>query len=137
LLVEDFPSGRFVTMVYAVLDSQQSTFTYANAGHLPPLLVDASGAQLLQTDMGLPLGIRNGTYSEKTLALQGKFRVALYSDGITEAANPREEEYGTKRLVEFVQRAEACPEHLIEDVRAFASGAGLRDDATVIMLRRE
>jgi len=136
LLVEDFPSGRFVTMVYAVLDSQNNTFTYANAGHLPPLLVDASGARFLETDMGLPLGIRHGTYSEKTVALDGKFLVALYSDGITEAANPHEEEYGARRLVEFVQRGETCPEHLIDDVRAFANGAGLRDDATVIMLRR-
>ena len=136
LLVEDFPSGRFDTMVYAVLDSQNNTFTYANAGHLPPLLVDASGARFLETDMGLPLGIRHGTYSEKTVALDGKFLVALYSDGITEAANPHEEEYGARRLVEFVQRGETCPEHLIDDVRAFANGAGLRDDATVIMLRR-
>ncbi|HMK22460.1 MAG TPA: PP2C family protein-serine/threonine phosphatase, partial [Terriglobales bacterium] len=136
LLVEDFPSGRFVTMVYAVLDSQKSTLTYANAGHLPPLLVDGSGARFLETEMGLPLGIRHGTYSEKTLSLEDKFRVALYSDGITEATNALDEEYGAQRLVEFVQRGETCPEHLIEDVRAFASGAGLRDDATVIMLRR-
>jgi sigma-B regulation protein RsbU (phosphoserine phosphatase) len=136
LLVEDFPSGRFVTMVYGVLDSQKNTFTYANAGHLPPLLVNASGARFLETDMGLPLGIRQGTYSENTVALEGKFLVALYSDGITEAANQGDQEYGAARLVEFVQRGETCPEHLIEDVRAFANGAGLRDDATVIMLRR-
>ena len=136
LLVEDFPSGRFVTMVYAVLDAQKSTFTYANAGHLPPLLVDASGAKFLETDMGLPLGIRHGTYSEKTVALEDQFQVALYSDGITEAANSHEEEYGAARLVEFVQRGGIRPELLIDDVRAFANGAGLRDDATVIMLRR-
>jgi sigma-B regulation protein RsbU (phosphoserine phosphatase) len=137
LLVEDFPSGRFVTMVYGVLDSHKSTFTYANAGHLPPLLVDASGARFLETEMGLPLGIRHGSYTERTVALGDKFRVALYSDGITEAVNPQEEEYGAKRLAEFVQRDETCPEHLVEDVRAFANGAGLRDDATVILLRRE
>jgi phosphoserine phosphatase RsbU/P len=137
LLVEDFPSGRFVTMVYAVLDSQKGTLTYANAGHLPPLLVDGGGARFLETEMGLPLGIRHGTYTERTLTLEGKFRVALYSDGITEATNPHEQEYGSERLVEFVQRGETCPEHLVEDVRAFANGAGLRDDATVIMLRRQ
>ena len=136
LLVEDFPSGRFVTMVYAVLDPARGTLTYANAGHLPPLLVDGAGAKFLQTDMGLPLGIRHGSFSETTVELPEQFRIALYSDGITEATGPDDEEYGPARLAAYVQRPDACPETLLEDVRKFANGAGLRDDATVIMLRR-
>ena len=136
LLVEDFPSGRFVTMVYAVLDPARGTLTYANAGHLPPLLVDGAGAKFLQTDMGLPLGIRHGSFSETTVELPEQFRIALYSDGITEATGPEDEEYGPARLAAYVQRPDACPETLLEDVRKFANGAGLRDDATVIMLRR-
>jgi len=137
LLVEDFPSGRFVTMVYAVLDSNNGTLTYANAGHLPPLLVDASGARFLETEMGLPLGIRHGSFSEKTIPLGEKARVALYSDGITEATNQHDEEYGPARLAAHLLSGGSCPEMLVDDVRAFANGAGLRDDATVIMLRRQ
>jgi len=136
LLVEDFPSGRFVTMVYAVLDPARGTLTYANAGHLPPLLVDGAGPKFLQTEMGLPLGIRHGSFSETTVELPEQFRIALYSDGITEATGPDDEEYGPARLAAYVQRPDACPETLLEDVRKFANGAGLRDDATVIMLRR-
>jgi phosphoserine phosphatase RsbU/P len=136
LLVDDFPSGRFVTMVYAVLDSAKGTLTYANAGHLPPLLVDSSGARFLETEMGLPLGIRHGAFSEATIPLSDQFRIALYSDGITEATNLQGEEYGPARLAAHVQGGGQCPEHLIEDVRAFANGTGLHDDATVIMLRR-
>ena len=136
LLVEDFPSGRFVTMVYGVLDPAKGTLTYANAGHLPPLLFDGAGARFLETEMGLPLGIRHGSFSETTVQLPGQFRVAFYSDGITEATGPSDEEYGAARLAEFVQRQDACPETLLDDVRKFANGAGLRDDATVIMLRR-
>ena len=75
LLVEDFPSGRFVTMVYAVLDSSKGTLTYANAGHLPPLLVDAAGARFLETEMGLPLGIRAGSFSETTVPLGDKAKI--------------------------------------------------------------
>lgn len=137
LLVEDFPSGRFVTMVYAVLDPGKGTFTYANAGHLPPLLVEGSGAKFLETEMGLPLGIRHGSFSETTVQLPEQFRVALYSDGITEATNPEDEEYGPARLAAYVQSMDAGPDTLLEDVRAFANGAGLHDDATVIMLRRK
>jgi sigma-B regulation protein RsbU (phosphoserine phosphatase) len=137
LLVEDFPSGRFVTMVYAVLDSNQGTLTYANAGHLPPLLVEATGARFLETEMGLPLGIRNGSFSQTTVPLGEKARIALYSDGITEATNQMDEEYGPARLAAHVLSGGTCPEMLVEDVRAFANGAGLHDDATVIMLRRQ
>jgi len=137
LLVEDFPSGRFVTMIYAVLDSNNGTLTYANAGHLPPLLVDASGARFLETELGLPLGIRHGSFSEKTIALGEKARVALYSDGITEATNQRDEEYGPARLAAHLLSGSSCPEMLVDDVRAFANGEGLHDDATVIMLRRQ
>jgi phosphoserine phosphatase RsbU/P len=137
LLVEDFPSGRFVTMVYAVLDSNNGTLTYANAGHLPPLLVDASGARFLETESGLPLGIRHGSFSEKTISLAEKARVALYSDGITEATSQGDEEYGPARLAAHLLSGGSCPEMLVDDVRAFANGAGLHDDATVIMLRRQ
>jgi len=137
LLVEDLPSGRFVTMVYAVLDPGKGTLTYASAGHLPPLLVDSSGARFLETEMGLPLGIRHGSFSETTVELPEQFRVALYSDGITEATNPEDEEYGAARLATHVQRPDACPDSLLGDVRSFANGAGLRDDATVIMLCRK
>jgi sigma-B regulation protein RsbU (phosphoserine phosphatase) len=137
LLVEDFPSGRFVTMVYAVLDSAKCTLTYASAGHLPPLLVDSSGARFLETEMGLPLGIRHGSFSETTIQLGAQFRIALYSDGITEATNALDEEYGPARLAAHVLSGGNCPESLVENVRAFANGAGLHDDATVIMLRRQ
>jgi phosphoserine phosphatase RsbU/P len=137
LLVDDFPSGKFVTMVYAVLDSNKGTLTYANAGHLPPLLVESTGARFLETETGLPLGIRHGTFSESTIFLGEKARIAFYSDGITEATNQADEEYGPARLAAHMLSGGSCPERLVEDVRGFANGAGLHDDATVIMLRRQ
>ena len=94
LLVEDFPTGRFVTMVYAVLDSNKGTLTYANAGHLPPLLVDSTGARFLETEMGLPLGIRHGRFRRRRFRCAKKRGLRLYSDGITEATNQNDEESG-------------------------------------------
>ena len=135
LLVEDFPSGRFVTMVYAVLDPKEGTLTYANAGHLPPLLVDAAGARFLQTEMGLPLGIRHGSFSEAVVRLDEQARLVLYSDGITEATNLEEDEYGAERLEKHFRQSDASAESILKDVRSFANGAGLHDDATVILVK--
>jgi sigma-B regulation protein RsbU (phosphoserine phosphatase) len=135
LLVSDFPSGRFVTMVYGILDPVERTLTFASAGHLPPLIVDCDGARYLGTDTGLPLGVRNGAFSETTVSLLEGARVMLYSDGITEAESPASEEYGPSRLLEHVSQPEASMESVLVDVRKFANGGGLRDDATVILVQ--
>jgi sigma-B regulation protein RsbU (phosphoserine phosphatase) len=132
LLVEDLPPARFVTMVYAVLDPERRTLTLASAGHLQPLLIHGDEARFLQTDAGLPLGLALGEYSEAEIPLSPGCRVVFYSDGITEATNPHEEEYGELRLKEHLLQPGTCGETLLADVRAFVNGFGLHDDATVI-----
>jgi sigma-B regulation protein RsbU (phosphoserine phosphatase) len=59
----------------------------------------------------------------------------FYSDGITEATNPADEEYGAERLEKHFRQADASAESILQDVRSFANGAGLHDDATVILLK--
>src|SRR6059058_5039405 len=135
LLVEDFPSGKFVTMVYAVLDPASRTLTFANAGHLRPILVDDLGARSLDNERGMPLGLGFGSFSEVKVNLPENSRLVFYSDGITETVNPADEEYGTARLQEHVLGPSASEESILADVRSFANGAGLDDDATVIMIR--
>ncbi len=137
LLLEDFPDGRFVTMVYAELDPQKRTLRLANAGHLPPLLVDATGPlgyRWIQNEHGLPLGVSASKFSETEIELDPDSRVAFYSDGITEAEVDSGEEYGSERLLAHAQSPDFSPASLIADVRKFANGAGLRDDATVILV---
>jgi sigma-B regulation protein RsbU (phosphoserine phosphatase) len=135
LLVEDLPPARFVTMVYAVLDPEKRTLTLASAGHLQPLLIHGEEARFLQTDAGLPLGVALGEYSESEIQLKPGCRVVFYSDGITEAGNPAEEEYGELRLKQHFMQPGSSGESLLADVRAFVNGFGLRDDATVITVR--
>ena len=134
LLVEDFPAGKFVTLVYAVLDSATRTVTFANAGHLHPLFIDGTGAQFLDTERGLPLGISCGDYSETSVTLSEGSRLVFYSDGITEAVNGEEQEYGLARLAEHAIGAAASAVSIVDDVRAFANGTAVRDDATVVFL---
>jgi phosphoserine phosphatase RsbU/P len=139
MLVEDIPSGRFVTMVYAEFDPATRIVRLANAGHLPPLLVEPSGYRWINHEHGLPLGIAASKFSETEVTLGEHSRIAIYSDGITEAALDSGEEYGPERLLAQVQSVDATPESLLADVRRFVNGAGLRDDATVILVgtRRE
>ncbi len=134
LLIADLPPERFVTMVYAVLDPAERTLTLASAGHLQPLLINGHEARFLPTDEGMPLGLGPGEYSETEIKLTPGSRLVFYSDGITEAIGPDEQEYGQQRLKEHLLQPEASAESLLEDVRTFANGCGLHDDATVITI---
>jgi sigma-B regulation protein RsbU (phosphoserine phosphatase) len=135
LLVEDFPAGKFVTLIYAVLDPLSRTVTFASAGHLHPLLVDEGGARFLDTERGLPLGLSCGDYSQSTVALSPGSRLVFYSDGISEASNETEEEYGLDRLVQHVSCPGASAITILDDVRAFANGVALGDDASVVFVK--
>jgi sigma-B regulation protein RsbU (phosphoserine phosphatase) len=135
MMIEDFPSGRFVTMVYAELDPASRILRIANAGHLSPLLIESSGHRWINHEHGLPLGISASKFSETAVTLCEHSRVAFYSDGITEANIDSGEEYGAERLLAQMQSPDVTLEGLLADVRKFANGAGLRDDATVILVR--
>jgi sigma-B regulation protein RsbU (phosphoserine phosphatase) len=145
MMIEDFPSGRFVTMVYAELDPVSRLLRVANAGHLAPLLVEPSGHRWINHEHGLPLGISASKFSETEVTLGEHSRIAFYSDGITEAdidsagsdsaANDSGEEYGPERLLAQMQSPDVTLDGLLADVRKFANGTGLRDDATVILVR--
>jgi len=109
--------------------------TFANAGHLRPLLVINNGGRFLDTDRGMPLGLAAGGFSEVEIHLSAGSRLVFYSDGITEAAEASEEEYGLARLENHVVGTNASPESILEDVHSFVNGAGLQDDATVIFIK--
>jgi sigma-B regulation protein RsbU (phosphoserine phosphatase) len=102
---------------------------------LRPLLVDDDGPRFLDTERGLPLGLSCGDYSESTVALSPGSRLVFYSDGISEAANENEEEYGLDRLVQHVSSPDASAITILDDVRAFADGVALNDDASVVFVK--
>src|SRR3984885_14447952 len=134
LLVDDFPAGKFVTLVYAVLDPATRNVVFANAGHLHPLFIDDNGAQFLDTERGLPLGIGCGDYSESSVTLSKGSRLVFYSDGITEAVDAEEQEYGLERLAEHAAGPEASGVSIVDDVRGFAKGSGGGAEGTVVFV---
>src|SRR5581483_905597 len=137
LLLEDFPSGRFVTMLCAVFDPATRTLTFANAGHHWPLLGDASGVRTLQGDGGLPIGFAQETFAETRVSLPAGSRVVFYSDGITESENESGEEYGSQRLGQLLSMPDLSVETILEDACAFTAPSGARDDRTVILIKAD
>jgi sigma-B regulation protein RsbU (phosphoserine phosphatase) len=134
ILLDDFPTARFVTMVFAVVDPEERSVVFANAGHLPPLFVEPAGAAFLETAEGLPLGIREGAFSERTVRMPPGRRLVLYSDGVVEASSSSREEYGLARIQDHFTRPGTSLDSLLEDVRRFSANKPLADDATVVVL---
>ncbi|HEV2396884.1 MAG TPA: GAF domain-containing SpoIIE family protein phosphatase [Candidatus Sulfotelmatobacter sp.] len=134
LMVDDFPAGKFVTMVYAVLDPANRTVVFANAGHLQPLVIDGDEEKFLDVERGLPLGLSCGDYSETEITLSKGSKLVFYSDGITEAVDANEEEYGSCRLAAHAMRPDASAVSIVDEVKTFANGYGVRDDASVVFV---
>jgi len=135
ILLRDFPTTKFVTMVYGVLDPQNRSIVFASAGHPHPLFVDSSGARFLGTEAGLPLGIREGSFSERVVQMTSGSRLVFYSDGVTEALNSSLDQYGETRLCTHAADSSATAQSILEDVRSFTTGQSASDDVTVVMLR--
>jgi phosphoserine phosphatase RsbU/P len=112
-----------------------------NAGHMPPLVL-RSGQAIPLGATGLPLGLfYTSTYDVTELRLVSGETLLFYTDGITEARNRLDVEYGPERLMSLaIARSDHCPEELvracIDDVTEFTAGIPLVDDRTVMALRR-
>ncbi len=135
MLLDDVPTGRYVTMIYAVLDPARRTLTFASAGHPWPLLCHGTGVRPLHTDAGTPLGLFPSEFTEHTVKLCRGFRLLFYTDGISEALNCEDQEFGSARLYDFVGAHDCSVSQLMQAIHQFGGECGLRDDATVILLR--
>jgi serine phosphatase RsbU (regulator of sigma subunit) len=126
---------RFVTLVLAVLDPQRHEVTIVNAGHLPPLLRHGSGAveSLADAETCLPLGVDRGVeYAQCVHPLAPGDSIVLYTDGITEAMNAKDEIYGSQRLFSLlgcdVDRVGLLGRRLLDDVKRFVGTQPQSDD---------
>ena len=142
LLYNSTDSDKFVTMFYSVLDPEKHELTFSNAGHNPPLLISADGSVRELTAGGPVLGILPAFhYEESTVAFAVGDLLLIYSDGFSEAANMRFEEFGDDRLREIAvahreEPAEALIERIISEVQEFCGEAPQSDDMTIVVVRR-
>jgi phosphoserine phosphatase RsbU/P len=137
------PPERYVTAFVAALDPGPGRFTYTNAGHNPGLLVRADGTVERLEANGVPVGLFPVVeYERAEVTLAPGDLVALYTDGITEAANPRGDEFSLDRLQAVVRRHAREPLIALAvaieaAVEVFADGTPFGDDRTLVLLRRE
>jgi serine phosphatase RsbU (regulator of sigma subunit) len=137
------PDNRFITFFMGVIDPKTGEFVYTNAGHNPPVVVRADGEfETLKGAGGVILGILPmATYQEARTNLNPGDVLVLFSDGVTEAADPTDDEYGEERLGALVasmkdRPAEEIVEAIHNTVMAFTQGAPAADDITVVVVRR-
>ena len=133
----------FVTVFYATYDPASGAFTYANGGHNAPLLVGADGSsELLPLTDGVALGLVPGLeYKVNTVSLAPGDTIVLYTDGVTEAMDAEDNEFGDGRLLEIFSGdpPEGCMEAndaVFQAVRDFAGDTPQSDDITCLTLRR-
>ena len=132
---------RFTTAFLAEFDPGSRALTYINAGHNTPILRRSSGVIERLTDGGLPLGIQaNAAYHSGHATLQPGDWLVIFTDGLVEAVNARDEDYGEPRLMNVLQAGvAAAPEELLRrmmsDLDAFVGTAPQHDDVTCLLVK--
>ncbi len=142
MLARHTDGRRFVTAFLALLDPLTGELTYTNAGHNPALFIRPDGTFQTLEAQGLPLAMLPGNpYGEATLQLASGDLLLVYTDGITEAADPQDEEFGVEALTTLAvqQRHQPLPAldaALLGELDRFTQGAPYLDDRTLLMLRK-
>jgi len=141
-LAESMDTSRFVTAVYGILDPEPGTFTYANCGHNPPLLMRHSGAQeFLQTGRRAVGMLDSQPTPTSMVTLAPGDMLVLYTDGVIEVSDSREAEFGTTGLARVLAASANQPaDHIIHAVvdatRAHAGTDHFTDDFTLMVVKR-
>jgi serine phosphatase RsbU (regulator of sigma subunit)/ligand-binding sensor protein len=141
-ICNDTQTGQFVTLFCGVLDAKRNAFTYANAGHNPPLLVRKGRVEPLEIG-GMVLGADDSeTYDHAEVLLKRGDLLYFYTDGVTEAMDRANEMFGMKRLEQVLKEphdggADALVGRIAKAVREFTKRSAQSDDITMIALRVE
>jgi len=141
-LAENTPANRFVTLFAAELEPSDGTIQFINAGHNPPLVGRADGTVVQLESGGLPLGIMGGAEYEAGSVQLGHGEVlVIYSDGVTEAVNLKDEEYGIERLSEVISKnfgssASGIRDKVESALSVFTETAPANDDITLVIVKR-
>lgn len=142
LLFHSTSSEKFVTLFYGILDKDKHQLDFSNAGHNPPLLFSSTGEYRLLEAGGTVLSImENFSYQEEVVNIQKGDLLVVYSDGITEAMNAKDEQFEEERLIDLIKQhrnesAQDLIETILSDVGTFAGTMPQADDMTLLVVKR-
>lgn len=142
LIYENAKSGAFVTLFYGILNPEQLTFKYINAGHNPPLLIKENQTEtVLLKAKGIALGaIENIQLQEKEIKLTQGDEIILYTDGVTEAINEKNQQFGQERLINIIKSnptlsANELIKKIQNEITLFVNNQPQFDDVTLMILK--
>ena len=149
LMQSSMRTDMFITIVYAIIDPDNETITFARAGHELPLFYhptnDSAGHIENIQSSGMALGmvpseIFDATIEDKTVPFRKGDVLVLYTDGVTESVNNKGEEYSESRLMKVLKergndKAQVILNHIVKDVHAFSKKTGQLDDFTLITVK--
>ena len=135
-------SGRYATLFFGEIDSREGTLRYVNAGHNPPLLLPRDGPPVLLSTGGPPVGLfEDATYETGTEVIPPQGRLLIYTDGVIEARDGHDEEFGLQRLTDLCAAATGPLDQLLasilEAVENWNEGFEPADDLTLVAVARE
>ncbi len=141
-LAENTPANRFITLFVAELEPATGQLTFINAGHNPPLIGRADGTVELLAAGGLPLGLMDfAEYDMGHAQLNSGDVLFIYSDGVSEANNLNEDEFGMDRLTEVIKAnvgrsASGIRDKVESGLSEFTGTAAPNDDITLVIVKR-
>jgi sigma-B regulation protein RsbU (phosphoserine phosphatase) len=142
LIFADAKSGAFVTLFYGILNTKQMTFRYVNAGHNPPIfLKEASNDTVLLKARGIALGaVEDIELQEAEIKLTQGDEVILYTDGVTEAIDEKNEQFSQERLIKVIRDSRALSaqdlmKKIQNEVNLFVNNQPQFDDVTLMILK--
>jgi sigma-B regulation protein RsbU (phosphoserine phosphatase) len=146
LICQDIEQNMFISLAYIILDKKRNQVTYARAGHEPIIVYRAkdSSCEIIKPD-GMVLGVTcdpsfNNCIKEVSFQIYPGDIIVMYTDGITESINEKQEEFGTTNLMDAVrisnkESAEDIVKNIIERVSRFTGDIPQRDDLTLVVLK--
>ena len=142
LLFQSTSPEKFATLFYAILDPENHQLYYSNAGHENPYLCcSRSDTKRLKTG-GIPLGmLPDFAFEQELIPLEVDSLLVAFSDGVTEAMNAQEEQFGEERIAAVIDQhknssASEIIDHLVAAVKNHAAGHPQSDDITIVVMRR-